>query len=392
MSIGYYNQMPEESRPVPFVDTAGLSRSEWLEYRKHGIGASDLPILMEVSEYKSVLALYQEKHSRKPLSELQETVRIRVETDKTRIHVKTSLTDGHYGDPVIDPDCGSEFNLAAEVGNALEPVIAKYLSCRFGLPVYKDTMMYRHPEYPFLLVDLDYMMIAPDRKTCELNRLVIIECKTASWWKKDDWEDGVPYAYELQCRHAMCVMNVDEVFIICLFDNNEGGVAVYSITRDYNIEAQIIQCAKSFWEGHVEKGVLPNPTIPTKAAKRELAEYACRQEKYKPRPQLFERGLSDLVNEYEDLSFIQDVKKQEYEDAKEKLEAVKMKLSTFMFNYDEAVCGDLKLRWKVNNSRSVDHDGLRLAYPLIYAKFVKENHNLGFEVKAKKSSKQKEAA
>lgn len=235
-------------------------------------------------------------------------------------------------------------------------------------------------------------MLAPDRKTGELNRLVIIECKTASWWKKDDWEKGVPYAYELQCRQAMCVMNVDEVIIVCLYDNNEGGAVVYSIMRDYNIEANVIQRAKSFWEGHVEKGILPNPTIPTKAAKRELAEYARRQEKHKPLPQLFEHGLSELVQRHEDLSLILNEQKQAFEATKENLEAVEMQLSAHMLNHDEAVCGDLKLRWTIKNSRSIDYDGLRLAYPLIYAKFVKENSNLGFEVKTKKSAKREDAA
>lgn len=162
MSIELYTQMPVEARPVPFVDTAGLSRSEWLEYRKHGIGASDLPVLMEASEYKSILALYQEKRSRKPLKELHETVRQRVKTDENRVNVKTILSEGHYGDPIIDPD--KDFNISAEVGKALEPVIAKYLSCRLGLPVYKDTMMYRHPEYPFLFVDLDYVIACPRQK------------------------------------------------------------------------------------------------------------------------------------------------------------------------------------------------------------------------------------
>ena len=56
--------MPSEKyRPVPVVDTAGLTRNEWLEYRKHGFGASDMPVVMEQSEYKSVLALFQEKVS-----------------------------------------------------------------------------------------------------------------------------------------------------------------------------------------------------------------------------------------------------------------------------------------------------------------------------------------
>ena len=371
--------------PVPFVDTAGLTRAEWLEYRKHGVGGSDLPVLMETSEYKSVLALYQEKYSRKPLEELQSLVEQRINSGKERVEVKTLLSEGHYGDPIIDPD--DNFNLTTEAGHALEPVIAKYISTQLGFPVYKDTMMYRHPEYPFMILNLDYIMLAPDRNTGELNRLVIIECKTASWWKKDDWEDGIPYNYELQCRHAMCVMNVNEVIIICLYDNNENGVAIYSITRDFGIEAEIIQRVKFFWEEHVEKGILPFPTKATKSAKKELAAYAMRQEKFNPPPQLFERGLSELIQQYESFSLELYEKKQEYEVAEKNLEKVKIGLSSYMLNYDEATCGDFKMRWTVKNSRSVDYDALKLAYPLIYAKFVKEKCNMGFEVKVKKMKK-----
>lgn len=187
-------------------------------------------------------------------------------------------------------------------------------------------------------------------------------------------------------------MNAEEVYIICLYDNNEGGIAVYSIVRDYAIEADIIQRCKAFWGNHVEKGVLPNPTIPTKAAKRELAEYAKRQEKYKPLPQLFEQGLSELTRRYEELSNTLAERKEAYKRAEEDLERIEMQLSTHMLNHDEAVCGDLKLRWREKNTRSVDYDGLKLAYPEIYAKFVRENVSLGFEAKFKKSARGKDAA
>ena len=63
--------MPNEQyKPIPFVDTAGLTRGEWLEYRKHGFGASDIAVVMEQSEYKSVLALFHEKVSRRSKEEL----------------------------------------------------------------------------------------------------------------------------------------------------------------------------------------------------------------------------------------------------------------------------------------------------------------------------------
>ena len=372
------------SKPNILVNTENLTREEWLEFRKHGIGASDLSVLMEANEYRSVLSLYEEKRSRKPIKELNTLVKARLESPEQN-EPRSGLWHPDYGEPIIDPN--ADFSLSKEIGHALEPVIAKYLSCRLGFPVYRDYNIYCHADYPYILVNLDFMMLVPDDNG-ELNRLVIIECKTASYWKKDDWDEGVPYAYELQCRQAMCVMDVNEVIIICLFDNNEGGIITYKITRNYNIEAEIIMQIKSFWLNHVEKGVLPNPTIPTKAAKRELAIYAKKQKKFAPLPQLFERGLSELSEEYLRLSDEVAEKKAAFDEAAEDLERVKMQFSAHMLSHDEAMCGELKLRWSERKTRKVDYNALKLAYPMIYAKYVQEHISTGFEVKIKESKKE----
>lgn len=51
--------MRKRKPAVSLVDTALLTREEWLEYRKHGIGASDIPVIMELSNYRTVLSLFQ---------------------------------------------------------------------------------------------------------------------------------------------------------------------------------------------------------------------------------------------------------------------------------------------------------------------------------------------
>ena len=249
--------MPDERyRPVPVVDTAGLTREEWLEYRKHGFGASDMPVVMEQSEYKSVLALFQEKVSRRPFAELEKMVAERREREGKDGPPPPPM----YGTQPLIIDPGAEFNLPAECGNALEPVIGKFLSIKMGVPVYKDTTMYRHPHYPFLLVDLDYMAICPDPVTCELNRRVIVECKTVTSWKEKDVAFAPLYPHIIQCRAEMAVMNIDEAIIVYLCDNNEGSFYAYRIYRDYGKEAEMIQRAKNLWQNHVMKEILPVPS------------------------------------------------------------------------------------------------------------------------------------
>lgn len=382
--------MPREMyRPVKVVNTADLNRNEWLLYRKHGIGGSDLPVLLEASNYKSILGLWSEKTERIPIADIEAITQARLAAPEP-LKPYQLVDFGELGIPIIDP--GTKFSLAIEVGKALEPAIGKYLSCRLGMPVFKDTWMYAHPTYPWMIVDLDFVMLAPDENG-ELAKLVIIECKTAAFWKKDEWEYGVPWDYEMQVRHAMCVMNVDEAIIICLYDNNEGGVSMHKIERDYGLETFIVMKEKSFWKD-VENQVLPIPTIPTKAAKYELARYASLQPKYDQPLQLADRELAKHLDIYEEQLEETKQKEKAYEESKQHLDAVTMKLSSFLFHHDEAVCNGYRMKWTQKASRSVDYDALKLAHPDIYAKFVSENTSRGFEVKPLKKTKKnlKEAA
>lgn len=379
--------------PIPFVDTSRLTRDEWLEFRKHGIGASDMPVIFEKTEYRSVLGLFLEKVSRRPKKELEKMVEQRIREGVEEPIEPELFIFGEHRRPVIDP--GADFNLTTEYGHALEPVIGKYLSCRLGVPVYKVPDMLQHPHYPFLFADLDFVAVFPEPDSGELSRLVNIQCKTATHWKLNDIKAQIPFSHEIQCRHEMCVADLDETIIIYLCDNNEGGVVSYRIPRDYSFESRIIQKGKDFWFGHVAKEILPIPSIPTDAATRDIAEYALSRRQYNKPPEILERGMPELVQQYATWKKLVDEKKEAYDWAKDGLATTELQLSPYMLGHAEAVCGDVKMRWTQKTTRSVDADGLKLAYPDIYARFVTEKENPGFEVKLKKTAgheNEKEAA
>lgn len=374
------------------ADMVGLTWEERLEYRRHGLLPADLPVLMEASEYKSVLALFEEKSERKPLELLRHEAKARKKQSKGKVRYRNVFYKDQFCQPVIDPD--ADFSLSAGIRGADKLSIARHLSISLGFPVYREHILYRHPEYPFLLASPEFIMVATNPVTGEM-KTILLELHTTTYWKREEWEAGVPHPYELRCRQAMCVMNVDEAIIACLYDNNEGGIATYRIARDYGVEADIIQSAKAFWCGHVEKNIFPTPTIPTKAAKREIAEYARQQEKWKPLPQLFEVGLAELVRAYDAAKAELDAQKQRYDEARKALDAIELQLSTHMYHHDEAICGGLKLRWTQRKTRSVDYEAFKLAHPLLYGRFVQEKVSLGFEVKAmkrKETDTEKEAA
>ena len=391
--------MPKAYEPVILADTSSLTFPERLEYHKLGIMADELPTVymnnrMEKTEYDSVLGLFIEKMSRKSKDELDNMVADRISTkDKYEPTEPEMFLFGANRRPVITP--GEEYNLTAAYSYTLKRVIARYLSCRLGVPIYSLSLILQHPHYPYMLAKPDFIALFPDPETAELTRTVNVVCKTATHWKFDELKSQMPVEHELRCRHEMAVTNIDETIVVYLCDNNEGGVVLYRLSRDDTMETKIIQCAKSFWENHVEAENLPLPTVPTDAAERDIALYALSRREYQRPPEILERGMPELTSQYIACKTDLDKRKKAYEGKKAELKNIEFQLSPHMLSRADATCGDVKMRWKQSKSRSVDYDGLAIAYPDIYNRFVREKITPGFEVKLKKSAQKnssKEAA
>ncbi len=124
--------------------------------------------------------------------------------------------------------------VALEVGNLLEPLVARIFEAKTGLKVYQRKCMFQHPLYRWMLADLDYLVDLPDGTTA------IVEIKTTNYNAKDKWwyngEEIVPVYYETQGRHYMTVMNLNRVYYCCLYGNNEDEAIVRHIDRDMAYE------------------------------------------------------------------------------------------------------------------------------------------------------------
>lgn len=386
--------MPKRYDATPFVDTFRLTFLERLEYQKLGIMAEELPTIyqndqMKEVEYNSVLGLFLEKAGRRPKEELDREVEKRREEGPAYPPIEPETTlFGVSRRPVVDVN--EDFQLTIAHSYTLKTVLAKYLSVRFGVPIYKNTLILKHPHHPYLMARPDFIALFPDPETGELDRRVLVKCKAASHWKLEEIKAQVPIEHELLCRCEMAVTGLDEAILAYLCDNNEGGVVLYRLDRDYGLETSIIQCAKSFWTENVEAGVLPLPAAPSDAAERDIALYAASRRQYRRPPVLIEQGMPELVSAYTRQKGLCDQYKADLEEAKEQLKRLEFDLSAYMLDRKEATCGDVKMRWTRRKTRSVDMDGLALAYPDIYARFVKEKVTPGFEVRLKKSTQTKE--
>ena len=208
-------EIPKRVRvePLVLVDTTDLPRDDWLNYRRRGIGGSDVAAILGVSPFRTARDIYYDK----------------------------------LGVVAVEPD---ESNwVALEVGNLLEDLVGRIFQKKTGYRIFKIKNMFYHPKHQFMLADVDYFVKLPD------GTIALLEIKTTNYNAKDNWWlDGreiVPVYYELQGRHYMAVMDYDRVFFCCLYGNTEDEVIIRDIKRDMAYEEEMIYLERSFWQDNV---------------------------------------------------------------------------------------------------------------------------------------------
>lgn len=204
-------------RPHELADTSAMSRDEWLACRRQGIGGSDAAAVLGISPFRTARDLYFDK----------------------------------LGFPI---EAGDENWVALEMGRLLEPLAADVFAKKTGLNIYQKKVMFQHPQYPWMLADLDYLVKLPDGGTA------ILECKTSTSGAGDHWlyngRDVVPAYYESQGRHYMAVMNISRVYFCCLFTDTRKAI-IRVIERDMAYEDELIALEQAFWQENVLRKVPP---------------------------------------------------------------------------------------------------------------------------------------
>ena len=203
--------------------TLGLDKEEWLRCRKQGLGGSDAGAVCGLNPYRTAIQVYQDKTT----------------------------------DEIEDID-----NEAMRQGREFEDYVARRFMEATGKKVRKANFMYYDEEHPFMLADVDRMIVGENAG---------LECKTASPYMAEKWADGkIPLSYQIQCLHYMSVCKADAWYIAVLIYGRE--FKYYKIERDEEMLADLIQIEKDFWENHVLKKVLPKPDGP-ELADSVIAEY-----------------------------------------------------------------------------------------------------------------------
>jgi len=176
--------------------TVQQNTPEWLELRKNHIGASDAPVILGVSPWKTAFQLWEEK------------LGLRGMPDTTAIQAR-----GHE----LEPLARQAYN--DYTGNAAEPEVCF------------------HPKHKWMMASLDGI---------SLDRSVIVEIKCPG---KDDHalacQGKVPEKYYPQLQHQLAVIGLN---VVHYFSYRDGEFCLVEVERDDKYIAKLYSKEGAFWK------------------------------------------------------------------------------------------------------------------------------------------------
>lgn len=195
---------------VVVADTSNMSRAEWLEARKPGLGGSDAAAICGTSRYATPWSVYQSKVGGLP-------------------------DDGNSSE-------------AAQWGNLLEPFIADRFEAEHGVAVNEPRVLVRHPEHPWMLANID-RAVHGQRKLVEIKLR-----RTDNGW--DLQERTIPASVGIQCLWYLAVTGFEACYVVALFYGQQ--LEVFTVERDEETIEQLIRVGAEFWQ-RVDERRPPDP-------------------------------------------------------------------------------------------------------------------------------------
>lgn len=303
------------------ANTLDMTREQWLKERRKGIGGSDAAAIAGLSRYRSPIQVYMEKLG------------------------------------LIEPP---EENEAMYWGKKLEDIVAEEFSIRTGLKVRRRNAILQHPEYPFMLANVDRLIVGKNEG---------LECKTTSAYRADEWKDDeIPWEYAIQCYHYMAVTGYSAWWIAALIGGNQ---FVYKrIERDENIINNLIKIESDFWHNHILKQIPPDPDgsdASTEILKQLYPKSNGETIELPP-------DVESLIEQYEQA-------KEEEKAAAERKREAENKIKAIMGEYEKGYWKDRKITWKTMTTYRFDTKLFQKEHPDLYQKYVNETSYRRFNVK-----------
>lgn len=304
------------------ISLSGLDHSQWLQLRKNGIGGSDAGAICGLNPYSSAMKVFQDKVS----------------------------------DTVAEVD-----NEAIRIGHDLEDYVAKRFMEVTGLKVRKSNYMYRSIEHPYMIADVDRLVVGEDAG---------LECKTVSVYSTDKWANGnIPLHYAIQCYHYMAVTGKRTWYIAAVILGKE---FIYrKLEWDDEIIDGIIAKEEQFWNEYVTKGILPPPDG-SKACDEIIDQYFPTTDSTEMIPLVgFDEKLIRREEILKKIAYLQEEQKQ-----------IEQEVKLFMQNHELAGNSNYRVSWKNINTTKLDTKRIKAELPTLYDDYGLVSSYRRFEIKA----------
>lgn len=287
-----------------------LAQDFTVEERQSYIGGSDISVIMGENRWKTPYKLWAEKTGE-----------------------------------ITPPDLSN--NEAIEMGNRLEQFVAELFTDRTGKQVRKQSKTYRHKDYPFLVAHIDRLITNSDE---------LLECKTCSAYKLEEWENKIPKEYILQVIWYLGITGRKKGWIACLIGGQK--FEYKSIDFDEELFNLMVEKAVKFWD--MVQNKIP-PAIVAEDDETLQAVYPTSNE---------EIIIMDEINDR--VSYLQEIKMHIDEMTKERKE-IETELKSIIKDNQGLKTPQYKVMWKTQTANRLDTDRLRGELPEIADKYTVVN-------------------
>ncbi len=303
------------------IKTGGMSHEEWLKIRKSGIGGSDAGAICGLNPYSSPIAVYQDKVSSEVSDSDNETMR---------------------------------------QGRDFEDYVARRFMEETGKKVRRSNVIYQNSEHPFMLANVDRMVVGEDAG---------LECKTASAYSADKWKDGrILESYQVQCHHYMAVTGAQAWYIAVVILGKD--FLWHRIERDEELIGNLVSIEADFWNHHVIPRVMPEPDG-SDSSEQLIREYVGNAQADKS---IVLTGFDRQLKRRAEIMALMDKL-----DTEKK--TIEQKLKLFMGDAEVAENGSFRVSWKNSSSARLDTKTLKAEQPDIYERYSKTIQSRRFLIK-----------
>lgn len=272
------------------IATSGMSREDWLRYRRTGIGGSDAAGIVGLSKWSTPYTIWLDKTNRAVEKEETEPLR---------------------------------------QGRDLEEYVAQRFSERTGKKVRRRNAIMRSTKYTWALANVDRMIVGEDAG---------LECKTTSTLDVRKFHDvEFPEQYYAQCLHYLAVTGADRWYLAVLVLGRE--FHVYTLQRDEEEIASLMRMEEHFWNMVLEDSA-PSPSGNDADTEAITTIY---RESREGTVELF--GREPMLEEYERL-------RQQQNEISTRMAEIENEIKLDMQEAEKGEIGRFRVSWKTQTRRS----------------------------------------